>query len=119
VQRRDNILAETRRSYYNSAPMKKALRKVLGVLLIIVGLVMLVTPATPGSWLALVGLEMLGIRLLVQRKVLSLLPPRLRAKVEAGLNRLMENRWFKKLRPRPDPDDKSNRESPPRDSSHT
>jgi hypothetical protein len=99
--------------------MKKAFRIVLGVLLIIVGLVMLVTPATPGSWLALIGLEMLGIRLLVQRKVLSVLPPRLRTKVEAGLNGLMENRWFKKLRPRPDPDDKTNRESPPRDSSRT
>jgi hypothetical protein len=103
--------------YYNPAAMKKAFRTVLGILLIIVGLVMLVTPATPGSWLALIGLELLGIRLLVQRKILSVLPARLRTRVDAAINRLMENRWFKKFRPKPE--DEPTRKSPPRGSSHT
>ena len=40
------------------------IKKVLGVILIIVGLVALVTPLTPGSWLLIIGLELLGIRIL-------------------------------------------------------
>jgi hypothetical protein len=38
-------------------------RKLVGVLFIIIGLAALLTPFTPGSWLALIGLELLGIRL--------------------------------------------------------
>lgn len=45
------------------------LKKVLGVLAIIIGLLALVTPFTPGSWLIFVGAEMLGIRLLFLDKV--------------------------------------------------
>jgi uncharacterized protein YqgC (DUF456 family) len=44
-------------------------KKVLGVTLIIVGLLALVTPFTPGSWLVFVGLEFLGIRLLAWDKI--------------------------------------------------
>jgi hypothetical protein len=51
--------------------MKSIFRKVLGVILIIVGLAALLTPLTPGSWLALIGLELLGIRLLVFKKFFS------------------------------------------------
>jgi len=40
-------------------------KTVIGVGLIIVGLLAFVTPLTPGSWLALVGLEILGVRLLI------------------------------------------------------
>jgi len=40
----------------------------------VLGVLALLTPFTPGSWLILVGLEILGLRLLFQRKVLSLLP---------------------------------------------
>jgi hypothetical protein len=47
--------------------MKTAIKKIIGVILILIGLFALVTPLTPGSWLALIGLEMLGIRLLVER----------------------------------------------------
>ena len=39
-------------------------RKTVGVILILVGLLALLTPFTPGSWLALVGLELLGFRIL-------------------------------------------------------
>lgn len=34
----------------------------MGGFLIFIGLTALVTPFTPGSWLALIGLEMIGVR---------------------------------------------------------
>ena len=51
--------------------MKVIIKKVIGVILIIVGLIALFTPLTPGSWLALIGLELLGIRKWVFRKFLN------------------------------------------------
>jgi c-di-AMP phosphodiesterase-like protein len=51
--------------------MKVIIKKVIGVILIIVGLIALLTPFTPGSWLALIGLELLGIRQFVFRKFLN------------------------------------------------
>jgi hypothetical protein len=55
--------------------VKIVLRKVLGVILIILGFLALITPLTPGSWLILVGLEILGfglgLRLLLTRKLSS------------------------------------------------
>ncbi len=51
--------------------MKAIIKKVIGVILIIVGLAALFTPFTPGSWLALIGLELLGIRKFVFRKFLN------------------------------------------------
>jgi protein-S-isoprenylcysteine O-methyltransferase Ste14 len=50
--------------------MKTIIKKIVGVILVLVGLFALVTPFTPGSWLALIGLEMLGllgVRLLIER----------------------------------------------------
>lgn len=41
------------------------LKKTAGILLIIIGIAALITPLTPGSWLIFVGLELLGLRLLV------------------------------------------------------
>ena len=63
--------------------MKKILRKILGVILIIVGLAALLTPLTPGSWLALIGLELLGVHLLVFEKFLP-------AKQRAAFERFMK-----------------------------
>jgi len=37
-------------------------RKVTGCILIAMGVLALVTPFTPGAWLALIGLELLGVR---------------------------------------------------------
>ncbi len=51
--------------------MKSILRKVLGVVLVIIGLAALLTPLTPGSWLALIGLELLGLRLIIEKKFLN------------------------------------------------
>lgn len=42
---------------------KKIFKIIAGVLLIIIGILALVTPFTPGSWLAFVGLELLGVRI--------------------------------------------------------
>lgn len=41
------------------------LKRLLGVLCLLVGLFALVTPFTPGSWLALVGIELLGLSFLL------------------------------------------------------
>jgi uncharacterized protein YqgC (DUF456 family) len=38
----------------------------IGVICIIVGFLALITPLTPGSWLILVGFELLGIRMLLR-----------------------------------------------------
>lgn len=43
------------------------LKRLLGVICIILGLLALVTPLTPGSWLALVGLELLGLTFLLPK----------------------------------------------------
>jgi hypothetical protein len=51
--------------------MKEITRKVVGVILILVGFFSLVTPATPGAWLILVGLELLGLRLLLHDKLIA------------------------------------------------
>ena len=40
------------------------IKKVVGVILILIGLAALFTPLTPGSWLAIIGLELLGMRIL-------------------------------------------------------
>jgi len=61
--------------------MRRALKVVLGVALVLVGVLALLTPLTPGSWLALIGLEILGLRILLERKIISLLPKKYRRKV--------------------------------------
>ncbi len=45
------------------------LKKIIGVILIIVGFLALITPFTPGSWLMFVGLEFLGVRLAAWEKI--------------------------------------------------
>jgi len=41
------------------------LKKILGVFLIIIGVLALVTPFTPGSWLIFVGLGLFGSRIIL------------------------------------------------------
>ena len=48
---------------------KSRWKKVGGVALILIGILALVTPFTPGSWLIFVGLEVFGIRLLAWDRV--------------------------------------------------
>jgi hypothetical protein len=45
------------------------MKKALGIFLIIVGLAALLTPLTPGSGLIIVGLELIGIRLVFMEKL--------------------------------------------------
>ena len=53
------------------APKKgrKRFRRVTGVFFITVGLIALVTPFTPGSWLIFVGLETLGVHVVFWEKL--------------------------------------------------
>ena len=48
------------------------IKKTVGVILILLGLAALVTPLTPGSWLAFIGLELLGVRTLFSDKLTPL-----------------------------------------------
>lgn len=45
------------------------IKKVIGIILILIGLAALFTPLTPGSWLAIIGLELLGVRILFWDKL--------------------------------------------------
>jgi len=49
--------------------LKNILKKTIGVILIVIGLAALVTPFTPGSWLALIGLELLGFGFLLENRI--------------------------------------------------
>ena len=62
--------------------MKKILKKTLGVIFIILGFLALITPLSPGSWLLLVGLEILGLRILLEKKFSSLLKEKHRKKLQ-------------------------------------
>lgn len=48
---------------------KKQWKKVAGVALIVLGVLALVTPLTPGAWLIFVGAEMLGFELIYWKKI--------------------------------------------------
>ena len=49
----------------------KYFRYIIGVLAIFYGIIALVTPLLPGSWFILVGLELLGLRILFWRQFKS------------------------------------------------
>jgi protein-S-isoprenylcysteine O-methyltransferase Ste14 len=85
---------------------RKVLKVVVGVLLLLLGLAALFTPFTPGSWLALVGLEFLGLRVLLR----DWLCARARAKPESRLRKaacqvfslgrrdMTKRRWWQRRR---------------------
>ncbi len=54
-------LLEIIKEYANKRP---GVKKVVGIILILIGLAALFTPLTPGSWLVIIGLELLGVRIL-------------------------------------------------------
>ena len=49
--------------------MKKIVKKSIGIICIILGFLALVTPLTPGSWLILIGLEILGLGFLLDGRL--------------------------------------------------
>ena len=75
--------------------MRKTIRITLGIILIILGVLAALTPFSPGSWLALIGLEILGLRILLQRKFLSLLPEKFRARLRKRKKERMPDISFK------------------------
>lgn len=48
--------------------VKKNLKKALGVFLIVFGVLGMILPILPGVWLIPVGLQLLGLRLVIDRK---------------------------------------------------
>ena len=75
--------------------MKSIIKKIIGVILIIIGLAALFTPLTPGSWLALIGLELLGIRMVFFKKFLN-------EKQRAAVDRFMKKFGIKSFEERPE-----------------
>jgi len=49
--------------------MRRTVRTVVGVILVVLGFLALVTPFSPGSWLILIGLEFLGLRILLENRL--------------------------------------------------
>lgn len=77
--------------------MKVIIKKTIGVILIIVGLAALFTPFTAGSWVALIGLELVGIRKFIFRKLLN---DRQRAAAEKFMQKLkFESKQWHKNKP--------------------
>ena len=56
-----NLLRIAKAYIHNNPKVKKA----IGVILMLIGLAALLTPFTPGSWLIFIGLELLGVRILL------------------------------------------------------
>jgi hypothetical protein len=52
------------------------IKKPLGVVLVIVGLLLHLIPLFPASWIIVLGLELLGIRILIQDKIKAWLSAR-------------------------------------------
>ena len=67
--------------------MKQILRKILGIILIILGFVALVTPFSPDSWLMLIGLEILGFRFLLEGKLSFLLRRKHKGRFENSITK--------------------------------
>ncbi len=72
--------------------MKRIAKKVLGVILIILGFLALITPLSPGSWLLLIGLEILGLRILLEDKLILFLNKRPDSKLGNLMKKLMRVR---------------------------
>ena len=49
--------------------MKKIVKIPIGIICIILGFLALITPLTPGSWLILIGLEILGLGFLLDGRL--------------------------------------------------
>lgn len=62
--------------------MKKIIKKSIGIICIILGFLALITPFTPGSWLILIGLEILGLGFLLDGKLARFLKGRNKERFE-------------------------------------
>jgi len=69
--------------------MNKAARTVVGVTVIVLGFLALVTPFTPGSWLIPIGLEFLGLRILLEDKLWQWTAARPGSRVRRAIRRVL------------------------------
>jgi sulfite exporter TauE/SafE len=69
--------------------IRKVVRVIVGVVLILLGLAALLTPLSPGSWLILVGLEFLGLRILLENKLWRWTDRRPNSKISRAIRRLL------------------------------
>jgi protein-S-isoprenylcysteine O-methyltransferase Ste14 len=69
--------------------MKTVTRKAVGVVLVILGLAALLTPFSPGSWLILIGLEFLGLRILLENKLWQWTGKRPDSKISRAVRRVL------------------------------
>lgn len=51
---------------------KPNIKKIIGITFIILGFLAFITPLTPGSWLFIIGLELLGLRIIFSTKIANL-----------------------------------------------
>jgi protein-S-isoprenylcysteine O-methyltransferase Ste14 len=68
---------------------KKVIRIVVGVILILLGLFAAVTPLTPGSWLIVPGLELLGLRVLLRDKARAWAAARPQSRIRKAVARAL------------------------------
>ena len=57
------------RDLFDQVRVKSKIRVVIGIFLVLLGLIIHLIPLVPGSWVIFIGLEILGIRLMVQDKL--------------------------------------------------
>jgi len=65
--------------------MKKIARTSLGIICIVLGFVALITPLTPGSWLILIGLEILGLGFLLEGRLFRWLKRKRKGRLEDSI----------------------------------
>ncbi len=76
--------------------IKKIVKYTIGVILILLGLAALLTPLSPGSWLILIGLEFLGLRILLENRLWRWTEARPSSRISRAVRRVLC------LRPRDD-----------------
>jgi hypothetical protein len=67
--------------------MKQIVKKSIGIICIILGFLALVTPFTPGSWLILIGLEILGLQFLLGGRFSRFLKKKRKDRVENSVTK--------------------------------
>lgn len=69
--------------------MRHVAKNIVGIVLIVLGFLALITPFSPGSWLMLIGLELVGLRLLLENRLRRWATSRPGSKTEKVIRRLL------------------------------
>jgi len=75
---------------------KRIARILVGIVLMVLGLAALLTPFTPGSWLALIGLEFLGLRVLLRDRLYMWVAARPQSRFRRIASRVLRMDGFKR-----------------------